>query len=107
MKIAIQANPSRGKEIISLLKSLGGGDTLLDGNRKSYTYYIDENNMIRYDDAPKDYKVYTLEKFEKEFVQHICTNSFRYISHRNSLWLFHNPPTNLPPAPHIQPRILA
>ena len=67
MKIAIQANPSRGKEIISLLKSLGGGDTLLNGNGKSYTYYIGENNMILYNDAPEDYKVYTLEEFEKEF----------------------------------------
>ena len=67
MKIAIQANPSRGKEIISLLESLGGIKSPLEGNGESYTYYIDEHNVIRYCDAPTNYKVYTLEEFEEEF----------------------------------------
>lgn len=67
MKIAIQANPNRGKEIISLLENLGRIKTSLSGNGQNYTYYIDANNVIRYDNAPKDYKVYTLEEFEKEF----------------------------------------
>ena len=67
MKIAIQANPSRGKEIISLLKSLGGIDTCWDGDGNKFDYYIDENHIIQYDYAPVDYKVYTLEEFEKEF----------------------------------------
>ena len=67
MKIAIQANPSRGKEIISLLKSLGGSNPQFNGSGEIYTYYIDNNNIIQYDDAPIDYKVYTLEEFEKEF----------------------------------------
>ena len=67
MKIAIKANPNRGKEIISLLESLGGTKTPLSGSGVLYTYYIDDNNVIRYNDAPKDYKVYTLEEFEKEF----------------------------------------
>ena len=67
MKIAIQANPTRGKEIISLLESLGGSNSTLGDNGEVYTYYIDKNNIIRYDNAPKDYKVYTLEEFEKEF----------------------------------------
>ena len=67
MKIAIQANPSRGKEIISLLESLGGSNHQLNGNGEIYTYYIDNNNIIRYNDAPKDYKVYTLEEFETQF----------------------------------------
>lgn len=66
MKIAIKANPSRGKEIISLLESLGGINSTLEGNGEFYTYYIDEHNVIRYHDAPTDYKVYTLEEFEKE-----------------------------------------
>ena len=68
MKIAIQANPSRGKEIISLLESLGGiNNRYLTGNGKLYTYYINKNNIIQYNYAPKDYKVYTLEEYEKEF----------------------------------------
>ena len=67
MKIAIKANPNRGKEIISLLESLGSTKTTLSGNGKLYTYYIDDNNVIRYDNAPKDYKVYTLEEFETQF----------------------------------------
>lgn len=68
MKIAIQANPSRGKEIISLLESLGGiNNRYWTGIGKLYTYYINKNNIIQYDYAPKDYKVYTLEEFEKEF----------------------------------------
>ena len=67
MKIAIQANPNRGKEIISLLETLGGTKTTLIGDGELYTYYIDDNNVIRYNDAPKNYKVYTLEEFEKEF----------------------------------------
>ena len=67
MKIAIQANPNRGKEIISLLESLGSTKTNLSGNGEHYTYYLDDNNVIRYNDAPKDYKVYTLEEFETQF----------------------------------------
>ena len=67
MKIAIQANPNRGKEIISLLKSLGSTKTTLSGDGELYTYYIDDNNVIRYGNPPIDYKVYTLEEFEKEF----------------------------------------
>ena len=68
MKIAIKANPDRGKEIISLLKSLGGiNNKGLRGNGEVYTYYIDKDNKIQYDSPPEDYKVYTLEEFEKEF----------------------------------------
>ena len=67
MRIAIKANPSRGKEIISLLKSLGGINSILEGNGKFFTYYIGKDNVIRYGDAPEGYKVYTLEEFEKEF----------------------------------------
>ena len=68
MKIAIQANPDRGKEIISLLESLGGENyNNWNGSGNRYFYYIDENNKIRYNYAPKGYKLYTLEEFEKEF----------------------------------------
>ena len=69
MKIAIKANPNRGKEIISLLESLGGikGTLTGSGTLCFFCYYIDKNNLIRYDIPPEDYKVYTLEEFEKEF----------------------------------------
>lgn len=67
MKIAIKANPDRGEEIISLLESLGGNNIRWEGDATTRTYYIDINNMIRYGDAPKDYKVYTLEEFETQF----------------------------------------
>lgn len=68
MKIAIKANPNRGKEIISLLESLGGiNDKNWEGDGNVGTYYIDENNIIRYNYKSIDYKVYTLEEFEKEF----------------------------------------
>lgn len=67
MKIAIKANPSRGKEILSLLKSLGSNTTCLSGDGRTYYYYMDKNHIVRYGDPPIDYKVYTLEEFEKEF----------------------------------------
>ena len=67
MKIAIKGHPSRGKEILSLLKSLGSNTTYLSGDGRTYYYYMDENHIVRYGDPPIDYKVYTLEEFEKEF----------------------------------------
>ena len=67
MKIAIKADPSRGKEILSLLESLRGVKNNLDGDGIFHTYYIDKDNVIRYDDPPIDYKVYTLEEFEMQF----------------------------------------
>ena len=68
MKVAIKANLSRGAEIISLLESLGGINSRdLIGDGDGGAYYIDENNIIRYNYKSIDYKVYTLEEFEKEF----------------------------------------
>ena len=67
MKIAIKGHSTRGHEIIQILESLGGIKSILNGEGIIYTYYIDENNIIRYGRTPIDYKVYTLEEFEKEF----------------------------------------
>lgn len=69
MKIAIKANPSRGKEIISLLKTLGGINSLdLEGCGVSSFYYIDDDNIIKYGWDVSSCKFrYTLEEFEKEF----------------------------------------
>jgi hypothetical protein len=71
MKIAIKVNPTRGKEIIKTLSDLGGKPSSYHGNGtiKNYCYFIDKknNNKIEYDIPPTDYKIYTLEEFEKEF----------------------------------------
>jgi hypothetical protein len=69
MKIAIQGHPTRGKEVIQILESLGGrningwhgnGD-IQDG------FFIDNDGIIRFSNLPEGYKLYTLEEFEKEF----------------------------------------
>lgn len=76
MKIAIQSNKQRGKEIISLLESLGGNNTSSIGNTLRWKgdaknpmlyYYIDENSYVQLGLCPENYKPYTLEEFEKEF----------------------------------------
>jgi len=70
MRIAIQGHPTRGKEVIQILKSLGGKNTDgLEGTYKTF-YYIDDKNEISDDhkkNFPPTYKLYTLEEFEKEF----------------------------------------
>jgi hypothetical protein len=70
MKIAIQGHPTRGKEVIKILKSLGGKNREgLEGYCKTF-YYIDDKNVICDDheeNFPSNYKLYTLEEFEKEF----------------------------------------
>lgn len=70
MKIAIQGHPTRGKEIIQILESLGGksrGD--LTGRRYCQYYFINSNGDIdlHYRSNLSTYKLYTLEEFEKEF----------------------------------------
>ena len=70
MKIAIQGHPTRGKEIIQILESLGGKNIEnLKGVYKTF-YYIDDRNEItdeHKEKFPSTYKLYTLEEFEKEF----------------------------------------
>jgi hypothetical protein len=70
MKIAIQGHLTRGKEVIQILESLGGKNTTkLEGCCRSF-YYIDDKNIISDDykeNFPSNYKLYTLEEFEKEF----------------------------------------
>ena len=69
MKLAIQGHPTRGKEVIQILESLGGRNThkwngngdICDG------FFIDNDDIIRFSSLPKGYKLYTLEEFEKEF----------------------------------------
>ena len=70
MKIAIQGHPTRGKEVIQILESLGGINTeKLEGTYKTF-YYIDDKNEIGDDhkqNFPSTYKLYTLDEFESEF----------------------------------------
>ena len=70
MKIAIQGHLTRGKEVIQILKSLGGKNVEgLTGTYETF-YYIDDKNEIGDDhkkNFPPTYKLYTLEEFEKEF----------------------------------------
>lgn len=71
MKIAIQGHPTRGKEIIQILRSLGATsyDTYDTCSHPEWYWYINKNREITCD--PKrsmcGYKLYTLEEFEKEF----------------------------------------
>lgn len=72
MNIAIQGHPTRGKEVIQILESLGGKNTHeLCGNGKDpvYHYHIDSCGIIAFSSkySLHNCKLYTLEEFEKEF----------------------------------------
>lgn len=71
MNIAIQGHPTRGKEIIQILKSLGATSYHVYDkcSNPEWYWYINKNKEIICD--PKSsmwgYKLYTLEEFEKEY----------------------------------------
>lgn len=71
MKIAIQGHPTRGKEVIQILESLGGKNKEGLNGSKEYWYFINSDGYIRNDYKSvlqyKGFKTYTLEEFEKEF----------------------------------------
>ena len=73
MKIAIQGHPTRGKEIIRILESLGGKKLYyFKADDKHVAFFIDDKGYIsclhRQNSIIKEYyKIYTLEEFEKEF----------------------------------------
>lgn len=71
MKIAIQGHITRGKDVIQILKSLGGMlYSNIKGNNPEHILYVDYNdrNIIRWSGIKlPEYKIYTLEEFEKEF----------------------------------------
>ena len=67
MKIAIKGHESRGKEVIQILESLGGKNSIpLEGTNQHSYYGIWENHIIALSNLTKC-KLYTLEEFEKEF----------------------------------------
>ena len=72
MKIAIQGHPFRGNEVVEILKSFGGKSIFAGlGFNERYYYYINSNNIIRESlitiKTKEEFKLYTLEEFEKEF----------------------------------------
>ena len=72
MKIAIKGHASRGKEVIQILESLGGINTIgYKGCKENWWYSIyPDDNCILYDNDKEnlyEFKLYTLEEFEKEF----------------------------------------
>lgn len=67
MKIAIQGHPTRGKEVIQILESLGGQNAWGHrGDSVEYYFYFPATSIVR-SQNPQGYKLYTLEEFEKEF----------------------------------------
>lgn len=71
MKIAIQGHPTREKEVIQLLESLGGINSLKQTGRCiGCAYYVDTVGIISSFGTCRhcgNRKIYTLEEFEKEF----------------------------------------
>lgn len=72
MKIAIRGNYIRDNNVIKTLESMGGiNKSFFNGCNPYAYYYIDENNFIDKkhinDINTQQYKLYTLEEFEKEF----------------------------------------
>lgn len=68
MKIAIQGHPTRGKEVIQILESLGGiKDGLYKGNNPDCYYELHDNTIWCVNTKSINFKYYTLEEFEKEF----------------------------------------
>lgn len=67
VKIGIQGHPTRGKEVIQILESLGGKNDGYYGNNPELCYEIHGNLIVAMFTKNDNYKYYTLEEFEKEF----------------------------------------
>jgi hypothetical protein len=71
MKIAIQGHPTRGKEVIQLLESLGGENRYDEScSNEKFVYFINSIGFIfsvTQSMCSNERKIYTLEEFEKEF----------------------------------------
>lgn len=68
MKIAIQGHPTREKEVIQILESLGGSNPYnYSGDNPACYYEIHGNTILCACTKSINYKYYTLEEFEKEF----------------------------------------
>jgi hypothetical protein len=72
-KIAIQGSldPKKQKEIIKILKSLGGENArCYDGNSPSYYYYIGNKNIIEMAKvlSSQEYELLTLKKYKEKYM---------------------------------------
>ena len=68
MKFAIKGHPTRGKEVIQILESLGGiNDGLHEGNNPDCYYELHGNIIWCVSTKGINFKYYTLEEFEKKF----------------------------------------
>lgn len=71
-KIAIKGHPTRGEDIIKILKSLGGiNERYLKGTQPEVYYYLKDHNYIRcksYSVIMNEYDCYTLEEYEQKFL---------------------------------------
>lgn len=107
VKIAIQGHPTRGKEVIQILESLGGKNVEgLKGTYESF-YYVDDKNEICDDhkhNFPTIYQLYTLEEFKKVFPFKIGDIVFykgnkaiveKFIPRKHCYYIrYNNPPIN-------------
>lgn len=69
MKLTIKGHPTRGKEVIQILESLGGKNTSNHKGKDNYAYYISSIDSRIYKTSLlfSEYRHYTLEEFEREF----------------------------------------
>ena len=82
--IAIQGHPTRGKEVIQILKNLGGINRMNHSGRYTkYFYYIssDDNTIAWTCTRPNHWEVFTLEEFEKEFPLNIGETVITTLNH--------------------------
>ena len=71
MKLAIQGHPTRGKEVIQILESLGGENRYdQSGSNEEFVYFINNIGFIYSVTlymCSTERKIYTLEEFETQF----------------------------------------
>lgn len=66
--LALKGHETRGREIIELLKMLGGYDNkYCFGNSTGSIYYISDNGCIEFDPLDEKHTVFTLEQFEEKY----------------------------------------
>lgn len=75
IKIAIHGHPTRGKEVIQILESLGGKNKIGLNGSSATLYYIDKGEIRNTYYLTTDYKIYTLEEVVRS-----CCNIERYDS---------------------------
>lgn len=70
-KLAIKGHPTRGKEVIELLKMMGGEAIRVKGNDDTAIYVIPDNGIIdvrfAYQNRIDDFAIFTLEEFLEKY----------------------------------------